>query len=420
MTDHTVLADSRISRAAFSAELTHRGSPATAEAGSCFDALVAHGVDPAVGLGFFIHESAAGTTGRAAGQHVDPQMGLLPATKSWGNLRWHDVYRSLPYPVTSIDGFVAYATWTEAADHFARHLIGDDGTDNYLGPLGRGMTVSQVVPIFAPRADGNSPTDYIAAVNGFVDEIGGGNVVAKPTVLLVAGHNNIEGITNDGACPGRDFTSLAGSTGAHGEREWTGSFVQLLADALRATGTVDPIVTDAIFHADVYAKHYDLCLINHYHRDADSERAMFAGPDPAMSKLWVSDDAEAQAQRFVDRLAGGYTGATGIPVTEPLVTLNMTQIYTYCYVERETAPVCCEWGNANLDAAVLYEPGIARIVRFARDCILEHLNLAPVTTAPPAQRASDVPPPAPPVTPYTAKTAASELRAIATKLDGLA
>lgn len=244
----------------------------------------------------------------------------------------------------------------------------------------------------------------------------------KPQVLLVAGHNNIEAITNDGACPGRDFTSLRGSTGAHDERPWTGSFVGLLADALRATGQVDATTVDAIYRPDVFAKHYALCLINHYHRDADTERAMFAAPDPSRSSLWISDAAEAQAQRFVDRLVGGYTQATGIPVTQPLVTLNMTQIYTYCYVERETPALCCEWGNANLDAAVLYELGIARIVRFARDCVLEHLDLTKVGDPPPARRAGDVPPRAPPPQPIQTPVhaAAAQLRAIADTLDKVA
>lgn len=243
----------------------------------------------------------------------------------------------------------------------------------------------------------------------------------KPSVLLVAGHNNIEAITNDGACPGRDFTSLAGATGARGEREWTGSFVGLLADALRATGQVDALTVDAIYRPEIYARHYDLCLINHYHRDADAERAMFAAPDPSRSSLWISDAAEAQAQRFVDRLIGGYTKATGIPVTQPLVTLNMSQIYGYCYVERETPAICCEWGNANLDTAVLYEPAIARIVRFARDCVLEHLALTKVGDPPPARRAGDVPPPAPPAAPaFTSRIAAAQLRGIADELDKIA
>lgn len=225
--------------------------------------------------------------------------------------------------------------------------------------------------------------------------------MTAPRVLLVAGHVNIESITNEGACAGRDFTSLRGSTGAHGEREWTGSFVELLATALRATGQIDVMTVDAIYRRDVYAQHFDLCLINHYHRDADAERAMFAAPDPSRSSLWISDAAEAQAQRFVARLLGGYTRATGIPVTQPLATLNMTQIYGYCYVERETPALCCEWGNANLDAAALYEPGIARIVAFARDCVLEHFNLG----------ARSVPALSP------ARAAALQLRAIADVLD---
>ena len=146
---------------------------------------------------------------------------------------------------------------------------------------------------------------------------------------------------------------------------------------------------------------------------------MFAAPDPSRSSLWISDAAEAQAQRFVDRIVGGYTQATGIPVTQPLVTLNMTQIYNYCYVERETPALCCEWGNANLDSAVLYETGIARIVRFTRDCVLEHLDLTKVGEAPPQRRAADVPPLAPPAQPAQTPThaAAAQLRAIADQLD---
>lgn len=406
MSDYAIFTAPRMTEAAFVDALRARSSPATPEGPSIYAAIIGVAMDPCVALAFFEHESAMGTQGRAV------------ANKSWGNLRWHDGYAAVFPGVDHNDGFVRYPTWAQGAQHFAWHLAGLDGTDNYRFV----HRVSEVVPIYAPLADGNTPDAYIAAVNAFVDAHRQGGS-PMPAVLLVAGHNNIEAITNDGACAGRDFTSLRASTGAHGEREWTGSFVQQLADALRATGLVDPTVTDAIYHPDVYAKHFDLCLINHYHRDADTERAMFAGPDAGMAQQWISADAEAQANRFVDRLVGGYTARTGIPVTEPLVTLNMTQIYTYCYVERETPPVCCEWGNANLDAAVLYEPGIARIVTFARDCILEHLNLAPVAVAPPARRASDtpVPPPPSPTAPLSpVHDAAIKLRAIADGLDRLA
>lgn len=247
-------------------------------------------------------------------------------------------------------------------------------------------------------------------------------------VLLVAGHNAIESIGQDGLCAGLDkaatVAKLRGSTGSHGEREWTGSLVQLLADALRHAG-VDAAATDAIYHTDVYSAGWDLVLECHYHRDAPTERAMAAAPDPAIG--FVEAAAQRESQRFVERWASGYQRATGIPITQQLVTLNMSQLYSFCYVPTRSAAACLEFGNADVDAAVLYEPGIARIVRFTRDCVLEHLNIPIPADPPPARRASDVPPPAPPAAPpaapplahITVLEAAARLREIAAELEAV-
>lgn len=215
----------------------------------------------------------------------------------------------------------------------------------------------------------------------------------KPRVLLVAGHNGIEGITAEHLAGGQAWADrLRGGTGSHGEREWTGDFVQRAAASLNATGVIEATFTDAVWHEDVYTGQlYALVIVCHFHRDADRERAMFAAPDPALIPAVITAPARAEAQRFVERLVGGYQRATTIPVTQPLVTLNMTQLYSYNYPEAACPMLCAEWGNANLDATILYSAdGMRRILAFLVACVLEHLNLmatggvpAPVPVPPP-------------------------------------
>jgi hypothetical protein len=124
-------------------------SPAAADA--CYQAIIDHGIDPAVGLAFFRHESSFGTAGVAA------------RTKGWGNI----VVAALACVGaasrrTGQDGrFAAYATWADGAHDWAAYM-----RCRYLE---RGMaTVESIIPIYAPSSDGNKPSAYIAAVRADV------------------------------------------------------------------------------------------------------------------------------------------------------------------------------------------------------------------------------------------------------------
>jgi len=362
------------SYAAFAGHLASH-SPAAVETPEIWAILETHGIDPAVALAFFHHESACGTKGRAVQTH------------SWGNLRYHDQYARLPYRVGLLDGFCAYATWTTAALHFADHLLGRDGTDNYHGLT----TVAEVVPIWAPTADGNVPVAYIAAVEEFASSLGshGGKALAK--IAIVAGHLRCENMTAEGLCAGRDLARLRASTGSSGERAYTGDGATRLADALKAAG-VDARPIDATYDKDTYETWGpDGVIALHYHRDAAVERAMFAAPTPGE---YQSATAQASSVALRDRVAAGYAAAVGIPVTQDLVTANMTDLYTWCFIPFDAWALCAELGNANVDTVVLYND-LAKIVHFLRDRVLEQIGWPIPADPPPARRGGDKPLPAP-------------------------
>ncbi|HET7713855.1 MAG TPA: hypothetical protein VFK94_06470 [Patescibacteria group bacterium] len=373
-----------------------RHSPAFSEAHTIWAALFERRVDPAVALGFFHHESNCGNAGRAV------------QTKSWGNIRWRAVYSNLNYPVRDIDGFAAYPSYTLGAIHFADHLLGRDFTNSYTGLT----TVEQVVPIWAPSADGNSPPDYINAVIRLAAGLIMG--VAMKKVLLVAGHVNIENLTSDRI--GQESADiLHNKTGSHGERDWTGWFVGQLRDALKATGLVDARATDCTYNAELYQTwNPDVIIHSHFHRDRSEERAIFSAPELA---VFMGRVDVFESERLRDRFVGGYERVTGIPVTQNFENVNTRQYYGYWFSEPHSAAILAEWGNANVDTATLYTPALSiKIITFARDCILEHLNLSGAVEPPPQRRESDVPPiPSAP----TPKSLADAMRSLAAQVENL-
>lgn len=95
-------------------------------------------IDDAHALAFFLHESSFGTTGVAR------------YTRSLGNIICSG------YP-TCFAGFRSYASWQAGAWDWFRLIKYE-----YL-PRGL-VTVEQIVPVYAPASDGNTPASYIAAV----------------------------------------------------------------------------------------------------------------------------------------------------------------------------------------------------------------------------------------------------------------
>lgn len=143
MSDYTILSAPRITLRGFRAILTRASSPAAGEAGPCYAAAVAAGVDPAVLLAVFRHESGYGTAGRARGN------------RSWGNVRGRS--SGDPFPIDS-GRFRIYPTWTAGAADAAR-LLAVYGHD-LIRPGTDTSTVHRFPFVWAPAADGNAPRAY--------------------------------------------------------------------------------------------------------------------------------------------------------------------------------------------------------------------------------------------------------------------
>ena len=149
MKDYKIASPTTISYRYFELALQNRKSPAQPLAAECFRVCEAWGVNPAVALAFFVHESNCGTRGAAV------------KTKNWGNLR------SGPGAIRIADtgvsgGFGVYASWVVSLNDFCRLL---------RGQVYEGMelkTVRQVLPRYAPSGDNNNPTAYADFVNSQV------------------------------------------------------------------------------------------------------------------------------------------------------------------------------------------------------------------------------------------------------------
>lgn len=140
---YTILHAPRMTAAGFRAVLRRHGSPAAAEAAACYAAIVATGVDPAVALAVFQHES---NYGRA---------GIATRNRSWGNIRNAATHQ-----------FIRYATWTGGAAGIGRllALYGRNGIR-----AGVDTSTTQTFPyVWAPASDGNAPDRYGDAVSALV------------------------------------------------------------------------------------------------------------------------------------------------------------------------------------------------------------------------------------------------------------
>lgn len=82
----------------FEAILVQNSSPAAPDAAQCYNSFIEYGIDPAVGLAIFAHESTYGKAGKAV------------STRNWGNLRWGQF-------ANKVEGGWA---WYEGADAWAR------------------------------------------------------------------------------------------------------------------------------------------------------------------------------------------------------------------------------------------------------------------------------------------------------------
>jgi len=141
--DRPILGSPSISLAAFQSVLQAAGSPATAEAASIYQAFTAQGVDPAVGLAIYQHESGFGKSGVAV------------KTKSLGNSRYYGTAGTTKYQTATNGSFAAYPSFTAAAADLARLLSGP-----LYGQSSNHNTVLTFASRYAPAADHNDPAGY--------------------------------------------------------------------------------------------------------------------------------------------------------------------------------------------------------------------------------------------------------------------
>lgn len=142
----------RISREAFS-RLLQRGngagpSPAAPTADELYDIIVGYGLDPAIALAFFAHESQMGTTGATAAYDL----------KNWGGTR-RATNPAYQRELVRVGGgtFVRYHSWPDGVRDWCELIL-----RRYVN---RGLhTVEAAVPYYAPSSDGNVPDAYISNI----------------------------------------------------------------------------------------------------------------------------------------------------------------------------------------------------------------------------------------------------------------
>jgi hypothetical protein len=125
-----------IDRAQIDRLLCQASSPACGTGEALYADMVQAGINPAFALAVFWHESHFGTLGVARRTH---SLGNIRCTPGWprclGGYRWYP-----DWPASYAD-FAALLT----REYFPRGLL----------------TVEQILPVYAPAADGNDPAAYI-------------------------------------------------------------------------------------------------------------------------------------------------------------------------------------------------------------------------------------------------------------------
>lgn len=158
--DYRILAAPRINETTFGVVLEHAGSPAASVSAACYALMVRYGVDPALGLAIFGHESGYGRAGVAV------------RSLNWGNLRTAPGYR------TAADGFVHFPDWPAGAAAAARLLASP------LYGASQAYATARTFPFrWAPSADHNNPAAYGADVAA---RIAAYIAMEGPTMLPIA------------------------------------------------------------------------------------------------------------------------------------------------------------------------------------------------------------------------------------------
>lgn len=141
MCDLTFIHPPRITPARFRAVLTAFHSPALPQAAALFAICCQYGLDPAVALAFFVHESSCGTQGRAR------------FTRNWGNLR-----KGQGNQIINTGGWAWYAGWEQSLRDWCLLISAKYVHDWHL------PTVGLALEKYAPSSDNNDPNGYAATV----------------------------------------------------------------------------------------------------------------------------------------------------------------------------------------------------------------------------------------------------------------
>jgi len=138
----------RISQAQFTRILERYKSPCAPFGAECYSIICSYGLDPAVALGFFGHESTFGTRG------------LAVQTLNWGNVR--TPMRPERCTGTHPRNFAIFRSWQDGLRDWCERI-----NERYINQRGLD-TVEKAIPVYAPSSDGNNEQQYIDHVNKLV------------------------------------------------------------------------------------------------------------------------------------------------------------------------------------------------------------------------------------------------------------
>lgn len=140
----------RISSAQFIRVLERFGSPCAPIAAECYTIITESGLDPAVALAFFGHESVFGTRGVAV------------ETLNWGNVR--TAVRPERTTGTHPRNFAIFRSWQDGLRDWCERI-----NQRYIDQRGLD-TVEKAIPVYAPPSDGNNVNVYIDHVTRLVND----------------------------------------------------------------------------------------------------------------------------------------------------------------------------------------------------------------------------------------------------------
>lgn len=148
----SVLGAPTITVAQIEAVLAEYNSPAQGHGQEIYDLGVKYGINPAICLAFFIHESSAGSNPAWAGRKDDGSythnIGNIICTEGW---RCYGRFRD-------------YDNWSQGIDDWYKLI-----KELYIGEWQR-TTVDTIIPKYAPAADNNNEGAYIQAVKQLVQD----------------------------------------------------------------------------------------------------------------------------------------------------------------------------------------------------------------------------------------------------------